>query len=1437
MGTTLTGTTPQTTYDSLIKVTDNAPLTGSLKTLTDGLGNDSALALSTGAASVTGTLAVSSNLTVDTDTLFVDAANNQVGIGTSSLFGKFNLADASNARLEATPVADGVSFEVLDSARANPLDFKVFANDITFNTKVSGSYTERMRVDSAGLVGIGTSSPSELLHLSTTLGGSSGVGTAIQITSGGAGGDQAFIGVNKGTGNGLEISVENRDIIFNTGALTPFGGTERMRITSSGNVGIGTSSPSIYSTLTLNKDGASEYSSVLATNANSTAALYVGVGGSSVGNTALRNNAYVLNASASDLILGTSDTERMRITSTGAVGIGTTSPNTKLRIVDSTTNPPLSIQNTNADGYSGSWLYNSAGTLVGHWGWANGTTTALSDKMYFGTIANKDVVFTTNDTEKVRITAAGNVGIGTTSPNAPLHVIKDLGTSVSAVTRLRGSNSTARTTRLQFEDYNGTLADGLIDFVIPTAGSATGARLDIGVDSAIVSVVRGGNVGIGTTSPANNLHVYGANGSTIAIDAAGANNSGLQYKTGGSLSAAITYVPSTTQLHFYNGGDVMVVGTSNVGIGTTSPATKLDVAGVTRSGAFLTNDATTTSIPIDTGGSKAYFDASNINGPAITLRADSVGRTIRMYDGNSSVAAIDTNSGGLYIATNSSHPISFAPNASEAMRIAVGGSVGIGTTSPYGRLELSGSGQSWTTAPAIRMWDSFNSKGWLVGNVNNITAGDFYIRTLPSVNGAPSTGQQEFTIKHATGNVGIGTTSPASKFHIAGADAWLTLQRTSGTTNIIDFTDASSNRIGYVGAISSNITISAAAGNSIIFAPNNAEAARITSTGAVGIGTSSPSQKLHVEGSIALAYGSSLHAANATYTTLLETGYNGSSDFVSLYTAGNNAANATAKITMLANGNCGIGTSSPAQKLDVRGSSGTIIQAKDSASYCGLVIDSGAASTPFTRLSVNAVGKFETGYFNNLYYLNNNTGVDDTGAAMVITSAGNVGIGTTAPNAKLNVFGAVGSGSVTVQEDLLHIGGNELGGVGGYAGIRLAGTSSSSYGVYIRGVKTLAYGNYWNDALTFSVTRTNTETTIDEVMRITSDGNVGIGTTSPGEKLEVNGNINLSSNGGYFLNGALTLFPYLNDTYIRPYTSSGSVNFQNYSGSSTLTITSGGNVGIGTTSPSGKLHVYGGSFITDLDATYHQGILNELVSIYVSRTKFGRWNTSSNLEIYYDIAGTEEARITRNYSGATLKFNRAGTTDMIINGSGNVGIGTTSPLEKLHVAGNEILGDVGGSTIGYNSTIHTGAGNQTSGTIRAFYGFTNPSGLYVNVGDAWAWKMAMVARPGVGGNYNSQLEILRTTRDGVTDATTMAFSREGNVGIGTTAPTNVLHVVGVPRFDASGGAPSASYVPDGGFGVDSLITSTAENVALGKPDEWLKVDINGTAYLIPAYAI
>jgi hypothetical protein len=205
-----------------------------------------------------------------------------------------------------------------------------------------------------GNVGIGTTSPSQLLHLETTPASSSGVGTAIQITSGGAGGDQAWIGVNKGTGNGLEISVENRDIIFNTGTTTPFGGSERMRITSGGNVGIGTTNPT--SNLQIENSAASEvrshttstssYSNFIVDTDNGisyrlqmvgfgTTASGTLIGINRAGNGFLVKSGGLLGIGTRDansLVFGTNETERMRITSGGYVGINEQTPNSYLHV-------------------------------------------------------------------------------------------------------------------------------------------------------------------------------------------------------------------------------------------------------------------------------------------------------------------------------------------------------------------------------------------------------------------------------------------------------------------------------------------------------------------------------------------------------------------------------------------------------------------------------------------------------------------------------------------------------------------------------------------------------------------------------------------------------------------------------------------------------------------------------------------------------------------------------------------------------------------------------------------------------------------------------------------------------------------------------------------------------------------------------------------------
>jgi hypothetical protein len=184
MGTPLTGTTPQDTYDSLIKVTDNGPLTTSLKVLTDGLGNDSTLSLSQTAASIAGTLAVAGAATFDTSTLVVDAANNRVGIGTATPASILQLEKSSDSgsasifpslQVKNTLATQGDGSSTFNFSNLNLSSGDGAVNMFLLTTFAAGTWepsaqlsvssnhplvfktnnTERMRILADGNVGIG----------------------------------------------------------------------------------------------------------------------------------------------------------------------------------------------------------------------------------------------------------------------------------------------------------------------------------------------------------------------------------------------------------------------------------------------------------------------------------------------------------------------------------------------------------------------------------------------------------------------------------------------------------------------------------------------------------------------------------------------------------------------------------------------------------------------------------------------------------------------------------------------------------------------------------------------------------------------------------------------------------------------------------------------------------------------------------------------------------------------------------------------------------------------------------------------------------------------------------------------------------------------------------------------------------------------------------
>jgi hypothetical protein len=228
-----------------------------------------------------------------------------------------------------------------------------------------------------------------------------------------------------------------------------------------------------------------------------------------------RGNHYWFNAPSGTAGNAISFTQAMTLNASGNLSIGNTNDTYKLDVSGTGRFTGTLTAATLTDGFI---------TI----GAAQINRTSATVEMQFS--GSGDVRFFGNGSYPITFTASTGAATFSSSVTATQGIIRgDLGTSVEASLRLRGSNSTARTTRLQFEDYAGAYADGLIDFKIPTAGSAVGARLDIGVDGAIMSLVRGGNVGIGTTTPGSKLSIVGLPTSSSGL------SSGDIWNDGGTL--------------------------------------------------------------------------------------------------------------------------------------------------------------------------------------------------------------------------------------------------------------------------------------------------------------------------------------------------------------------------------------------------------------------------------------------------------------------------------------------------------------------------------------------------------------------------------------------------------------------------------------------------------------------------------------------------------------------------------------------------------------------------------------------------------------------------------------------------------------------------------------------------------------------------------------
>ena len=307
--------------------------------------------ITTSGGSITGNLSVSGDLTVDTNTLYVDSTNNRVGVGTSSPARNVSIVDSSVPLLQlalSTDQAAGNGFELaydgvaayLAQRENLPMVFKT--ND-----------AERMRIDSSGNVIVGgtTAVNSNASTGNITINGS---GNAIlNFTVGGAAKGWFY---HDGTNFEMYNNVSGANKFFTNGS-------ERMRIDSNGRVAIGGTTVTDVNMLNIQGSGASSNIGVVLNDTNTSKVYGIQNGGS-----ALKFFDY------------TASTERMRIDSSGNVGIGV-APSTKLHVKNGTNQNfnvfgPAVFSNgvtiaSTADGFTG---YLEMEQRATQFAWHNGTT-------------------------------------------------------------------------------------------------------------------------------------------------------------------------------------------------------------------------------------------------------------------------------------------------------------------------------------------------------------------------------------------------------------------------------------------------------------------------------------------------------------------------------------------------------------------------------------------------------------------------------------------------------------------------------------------------------------------------------------------------------------------------------------------------------------------------------------------------------------------------------------------------------------------------------------------------------------------------------------------------------------------------------------------------------------------------------------------------------
>ncbi|MBF0331637.1 MAG: hypothetical protein HQL17_06840 [Candidatus Omnitrophica bacterium] len=1151
-------------------------------------------------------------------------------------------------------------------------------------------YAAKVTVLDSGNVGVGTTTPVAMLHVGATPpSGTADLSSNSALIKGNLEVDGTIYGDGSQLTGVSSISGLNAGYIAQAGSATTI--IDSLIYQSSGNIGIGTSVP----IGALDVQGIGKYSALRVQGDGQYVGYIVGTGASSYPALWVQSNS-------------------------NRDGLWVQANSSK------TTGNVLQLSTGNAN-FTGTGLQMNFGTGGG----GNFTGKFIDLQNSGGTGSNAGpTMFSVNSVGSVY--AASNVGIGSTAPRGKLEIV-GAGTTTGIVFQIDDSLYAPKVTVLDNGNVGiGTAAAGnLVDvwsggarkFSIDSTGGISNAGAlslnqfgngTIGnLAMGQASSAGGSIVGVGTTSVFSILPIYTTSGAAASTDlyinrVENTVGSGAQYLIDARVGGVSKFA---------------LVNNGNVGIGTTAPRGLLEVDASPYTSPFIV----TTGLNVGIGTATPH----NL----LHVERPGTGHTFESSAGPFSSFIIGHNSGGVYLATaggsaGTPGDLSFASSPSfetvggMTMTLKESGNLGIGTSVPVALLQVGNGAGSVPNAMSITGADAYikgnlEVDGKIYGDGSGLTglSGSISGLTTYSVPRAlnATTIVDSGIYTDANGNIGVGLASPAARISItlpvvSGATTNGVYQEFGSFNQNINYlnnvlTSHSSDNGTYTG-LANSFTRGVDSQNSVLIGVGNTLNVGGTSTSygmrniiVVDASAASPSTFYGTYNDINLSNDGKANTAYADYALLKtfasDTAYglyvkNDATTIAGaqygVYVDLRSGTPATAYAAILNGGNVGIGTISPRAKLEVAGSgttTGTAFQIDDSLYAPKVtVLDNGnvgiGRNIPAALLHLDGNGNnnflritSSGGYRGDINDTTGNTIVNFADGAQTIKvklntagdgffKGGNIGIGTITPVAMLHVGSTPPSGTADLSSSSALIKGNlEVDG-------KIYGDGSALTGV--NSISGLNAGY---------ISRAGSATTIvDSGIYQDANGNVGIGTTIPTNKLQVINSI---------VNGPAALYAENNTS--NPATVAYFRDKGNGGTSSTLTLhrtdsSSGTVMGISFYAGAGS-----GNLTTTMMTQYDGGFN---IATQASRPI----NLQPNAVTAMTLLGSGNVGIGTTVPRGLLEVDATPYTSPFIVTTGlNVGIGSVNPAQKLSVDGNiYINGNVGIGTFAPGSKLVVGGG-------------------------------------------------------------------------------------------------------------------------------------------------